>query len=197
MPMKRIVPIILLMAFAGFFTSCKTTHPNEKLIVGEWKPVKVEKYFTEEEQEQLNNMQTGNTKTKPVSPDPNTSTGNASGGNTTTGANVQPREGDQQQGRDLSNELQRLIRAESRANIIIYPDKTAAKFYRGRTVKATWKLRRNGTVFVAKDLKDKKKYRIDILSISDNTMEVVENLPVGGIKILYKKAASAEMDEYK
>ena len=78
--------------------------------------------------------------------------------------------------------------------MVVYPDYTAAKFYRERTVKATWKLKGNGTVLKVKDVEKKERYRIDILEVNDHKLVIVENLPIGGIKITYKKVGDSELD---
>ncbi len=188
----------------GFFvviaigiTSCATTHPNEKLIVGNWKPVKAEQYFTEEELEEIEKIQSQSTQQRQASgtEKSQTTTGGATATTPTSATQTRGKEGNIGGGQNIQADLNRLIQAEGRAQMVIYPDHSAAKFYRGRTVKATWKLRGNGTVLVAKDLEKKDKYRIDILEISDSKMVVVENLPIGGIKITYKKVAESYRDE--
>lgn len=192
--MKTFTHIILLMGIIALFSSCATTHhPNEALIVGEWSPVRAEKYFTEEEEAQLKSMQSNSQGNASVKNDPKSPPAGPASSASPAGSSAQGevREGTQ----NIDAALDRLIRAESRANIIIYPDKTAVKFYRERIVKATWKLRRNGTVFVARDLQNKEKYRIDILEVNETQMVVVENLPVGGIRITYTKGNTERIDQ--
>lgn len=197
--MRKWIHLGLLVAMAAVYSSCATTHPNEALIVGEWKPVHVEKYFTPEEEEQLKKAQSQTTGTRPTTEGekPAATAGNTSAQTPSQNPSGQSRGGDQAGGRNQADELNKLIQAESRANIVIYPDHTAAKFYRARTVKATWKLKGQGTVLVAKDLEKKDKYRIDILEVDASKMVVVENLPIGGIKITYQKTNEAQSDEVK
>lgn len=200
MKIKQWIHLGLIVVIAFFYSSCATTHPNEALIVGEWKPIKVEKYFTPEEEEQLKKAQSQSTGVRP-SPEgekPASSTGNAS-----TPAAPQPSFSDQGKGGDQTNrknpadELNRIMQAEARANLIIYADHAAAKFYRVRTIKATWKLKGQGTVLIAKDLKTKEKYRIDIIEVNGTNLTIVENLPVGGIKVTYQKTTESLSDEVK
>ena len=187
--MKTSIYSLLLIGFLALISSCATTHPNEALIVGEWKPVKVEKFFTDKEEEQLKNMQSNAPNNKRVTKDPNAATSPAA---SPAAPAVATKGGGTRQ--DVDAALDRVIRAESRAPLVIYPDKTVVKLYRDRVVKATWKLRRKGTVLIAKDLVNKGSYRIDILEINDNQLIVVENLPVGGIKIQYQKSDGTAID---
>ncbi|NQV02831.1 MAG: hypothetical protein HQ542_09305 [Bacteroidia bacterium] len=195
--MKQLIHLGLVAFVAVLFSSCATTHPNEKLIVGEWKPIKAEKYFTPEEEELLKKAQEQSTGTRPTTTGdkPAATTGGTSPTTSTPPPSDQGRGGDRAGGKNIGDELNRIIQAESRANIIIYPDKTAVKFYRARTVKATWKLKGKGTVLLAKDLEKKDKYRIDILEVDGGIMVVVENLPVGGIKVTYQKINEIQSDE--
>ena len=196
MKMKQWVYLGLVMIVAVLYSSCVTTHPNEKLIVGEWKPVKAEKYFTPEEEEQLKKAQSQSPGIRPTTSGekPAATIGGSSPTTPTPPPPDQGRGGGRSGGKNLADELNRLIQAEGRTNIVIYPDKTAVKFYRLRTIKATWKLKGNGTVLVAKDLEKKDRYRIDILEVSGNKLVVVENLPVGGIKITYQKVNEIQED---
>jgi hypothetical protein len=199
MKMKQLIHLGFVVIIALLYSSCATTHPNEALIVGEWKPIAVEKYFTPEEEEQLKNAQSQTTGTRPspAGDKPNGSTGTSVSTGTPPSPDQSRGGDDRQGGKNPADELNRLIQAESRANIVIYPDHSAAKFYRARTVKATWKLKGKGTVLLAKDLEKKDKYRIDILEINENTMVVVENLPIGGIKVTYQKISEVQSDEAK
>ncbi|MBE0647874.1 MAG: hypothetical protein IH596_08825 [Bacteroidales bacterium] len=200
MKMKQWIHLGLFVVIALFYSSCATTHPNEALIVGEWKPIKAEKYFTPEEEELLKKAQEQSTATRPTTEGdkPAASTGSTAPSTASLPSGTDPgRGGDRAGGKNPADELNRLIQAETRTNIVIYPDHTAAKFYRSRTVKATWKLKGKGTVLIAKDLEKKEKYRIDILEVDGSKMVVVENLPVGGIKITYQKINEAQSDEAK
>ena len=165
--------ILIAGAFLGlvvFLFSCATTHPNEQILAGEWKPVKAEKCFTEAEEAQFQKALTTGTKTTPG----------------TTGKGSTPA-GNPPESKDIQTQLNRMIQVEGRTNISIYPDHTAVKFYQGRTVKARWKLRGKGKVLIAKDLVKNESYRIDIQEISQNELVVLEHLPIGGIKVTYTR----------
>jgi len=194
--MKNLVIFSILISFLILISSCATTHPNEALIVGAWKPVKVEKYFTDDELEALKKSQNTGTG-QAVKNDPKTpATGEGAattGGQPSTAPQARPGGS----GQNPEAALNGMMQAETRTNMVIYPDKTAAKFYRNRTVKASWKLKGNGTVLIARDLEKKDKYRIDILEVNPTSLVVVQNLPVGGIKITYEKTSEGEFDQVK
>jgi len=192
--MKNWILSALIIVMAVVLSSCATTHPNEKLIVGAWKPEKAEKYFTEEEEKAMKNIQSQPAGSKPaVKPAPSSPSGSTG---TTTQVIPAPSEnrGGKRGDGDVVHQLNNLIRAESRTPMVVYPDYSAAKFYKNRTVKATWKLKGNGTVLKVKDIEKKERYRIDILEVSDYKLVIVENLPIGGIKITYKKVNESQID---
>lgn len=187
--MRLLHELFLLAGISSaiFFSSCATTHPNEKLLYGEWKPLKAEHYLTAEDIENARNKQNaGNPQNQPSNPKPGTS------------LDPKPGSSDLKSGKpgmvsgtdkpiDAMQVLKRMIEIEGQTNLIIYPDKTAVKFYPRNTVKATWKLKQKGTLLIAKDIQTKETYPIEILEISNDKIVVVETLPVGSIKILYQK----------
>jgi hypothetical protein len=65
-------------------------------------------------------------------------------------------------------------------------DKTAVKEYPGKTVHGTWKMKSNTRLQVVSKETDKK-LLMDIVKINDSIAVVKEPLPVGGIKITYRK----------
>jgi len=172
-----------VMGIVIFLSSCVTTHPNEKLLIGEWKPVKSEKCFTEAEEAQFQKAVASGSTTAQKSPKKEEKP---------AGSPTENPGGSTGEVKDLQTQLNRAIQVESRTPIVINPDKTAVKFYQARTVKATWKLRKKGTVIIAKDLVKKDKYRIDIQEIGENQLVLVEHMPIGGIKVTYTKVTNPE-----
>lgn len=163
-----------LMAMILVFGSCVTTHPNEKLLPGTWKPQKVEPWISPEMAEQMKAQQETQKdqpaaqKTEPVASDPakGKPTGNAS---------------------DQRNKIDRLIGLEQRATLRIEPNHTVAKAYPGKTLKATWKLKANGTLLLAKNIETKEKYKIDLVEISPTHFVAIQHVGEGGVKITYVK----------
>ena len=195
--------IFIALSIAGcivFLSSCVTTHPNEKLLIGEWKPVKVEKYFTPEEEAQLQKAQSQAAGVRPVpgGEKPAGTNANTPQANPVPAVSADPgRGGERSGGKNPEDELNKLIQVESRSNMKIYPDKTVEKFYRNKTIDATWKLKGQGTLLVLNVPEKGEKYRIDILQIEESNMVVVGNLPIGGIKITYEKVGDAVKEETK
>lgn len=198
MKMKQWVLPGFILVVAVFFSSCVTIHPNEKLIVGEWKPVKVEKFFTPEEEEQLKNAQSQSTGTRPPAEveKPAAATGNTSFSTTPPPPTPdQGRGGERAGGRNPEAELNKRMQVESRSNMMIFRDKTLEKFYREKTVEGTWKLKGKGSVLVIKVPERREIYRVDIIKIAEDSLVVVGTLPIGGIKITYEKIGDALRDE--
>lgn len=189
-----IFPVWVLLVVVLFSSCAAVIHPNEKLIIGEWKPVKVEKYFTPEEEELLKHAQVQSTGTRPVQPGEkpvSDAGGNPQAASPSTPPSDQSRNGDNTGGKNPEAELNNLIQAETRSNMKIFPDKTIEKSYRVKTLQGTWKMKGEGTVVVVKVPEKGEKYRIDILEIVEGRMVVVGNLPIGGIKIEYEKIGDA------
>jgi hypothetical protein len=166
MNFKRLLSFFILSSLVIFLYSCAATYPNEKLIVGDWKTIKVEKYEPPVKAPKPSN--------KPA----DTTHKSHKKSSTATAVAPDPK---------LEHQLERMIQTEMRSSMTVYPNKNVAKFYPGKTVKATWKMKKKGTRIVAKELNSDKKMTLDILEINDNTATVVERLPFGDIKILYMK----------
>ena len=156
-----------LSAIAIFIiTSCAIApHPNEKIIVGTWKPVKVEKIVDSSALQAV--------------------TSNPSD---TTRKNPKPgRTADAGDGNKKEGTLDRLAQNEMRTTLEIFANKTAIKNYPGKPLHATWKLKSKGTRLVGKNVDNKMKFVIDILEIRNDEVIVMEHAPVGDIKIVYKR----------
>jgi hypothetical protein len=196
--------------------SCATTtHPNEQILVGNWRPEKVERIISPEEQQKIDAQKTEQSKQQVKTGTVETTTTQTQSGTTTklspngskSPVNV-PKSSQQgtttdQNGQKAGTEpartdaslnvtkqeagIEKLIRAEQRADLRITTDKYVVKNYPGNTVKATWKLKGKGTVLVAKNIKTKEKFKLDLLEVSPNRVVVQENLPNATLKITYVK----------
>jgi hypothetical protein len=167
MSIKRLFTLLSGFSLILFITSCAVTYPNEKLIVGDWKPVTAEKYV----------------------PPPRPSKSQATPGDTVKAAKKAARQASDAIAPDPKdeNQLKRMIQTELRSPISVYASKDVVKFYPGKNVKGTWKMKKKGTRIVAKELHGDKKLTMDILEITDNSATVVERLPFGDIKIVYSR----------
>lgn len=166
----RFLFLFLAAAAAFFMASCAvTSHPNEKLIVGKWRPVTVEK-VVDSSVLQAEATLKGDAGTQKSKTPGKTGAGGNRGG-------VDRREAN----------LDRLVKTEMRSNLEIFPDKTAIKSFPGEPIRATWKMKGKGTRIVAKNIENKMKFTIDILEISKERILVIEHAPVGDVKILYER----------
>jgi hypothetical protein len=219
MKMNKWLSPAMLIVIAYILSSCATTtHPNEQILVGNWKPEKVERIFSPEEQQKMEELkkqqatqtvQPGNTAGSAAQGQapakvkkgvtPNTNPVNVPKTNqqqtVTTNPNVKPVPVDKtaKSGNVAPNltkqeaGIENLIRAEQHADLRITADKCVVKNYPGTIIKASWKLKSNGTLFVAKNLKTKEKYKLDLLEVSPTRVVVQENLPDATLKITYVK----------
>jgi hypothetical protein len=173
---KNLFTIIAFSLLTALFTSCATTNPKEALIIGKWKPTNVEKIMPE----------------KTASADQGAAS-TAAAGNTSSGNNQsQAREGGKggNSGANYAKaeeQFNRLYRAEQKGTMEIYADHSAVKNFGGAMVKATWKMKPNGKKVIAKNVKTKEKYVLDILELSETQVVIQENLPIGALKITYVK----------
>ncbi len=142
-----------------------TSHPNEKIIVGTWRPVKVEKVVDSSALLAAQSASGGavKPKSKPGGP-----------------------AGEDNAGKREAT-LDRLVQSEMRATMEIFANKTAVKNFPGNPLQATWKMKGRGTRIVAKGVENKRKFVIDILDITKERIEVIEHTPVGDIKIIYER----------
>ena len=180
--MKITRPFFLttLVALLIVANSCKVTHPNEKLLIGKWTPVTVEKYSDELSQKAA--PASGTTKSTAAEPSrskPQTDT--ASSRN-------QRAVGDGSPDANAENMYNRQIATEQRTSLEIYTEKkTVVKQYPGKTIKGTWKMKKKGTQVTAKDNVTGKKLTLDLQKINDTSAVVIERFPFGDIRITYKK----------
>jgi hypothetical protein len=211
---KWLSPLSLLM-ISLLFSSCATTmHPNEQILVGNWKPEKVERIYTPEERQKMEELkkqqasqpvQTGTTASgtegqKPAKTKqgvtPNTNPVNVPKNTQQQGGTAQNTQQGNQEARTGNANLNvtkqeaginNLIRAEQHADLRITADKFVVKNYPGKTIKATWKLNRKGNVMTAKNLETKEKFKLDLLEVTPTRVVVQENLPNATLQITYLK----------
>lgn len=173
--MRKILTVTLvLVPFVLLFSSCATTHPNEQLIMGKWNTVSVEKILPEKQQ--AAEPQTGPGGTA-ITNDTGAKTGKGGGKSGSSG----------EAGARAEEQFNRLYRAEQKATLEIFPNKTAVKDYHGTLVKATWKMKPSGKKIVAKSIKTKERIVLEIEELTDTKAVVIEKLPVGALKITYAK----------
>ena len=181
MNMKRLLTLFFAFTFAFLIISCATFQPNQKRLVGTWKAVSVEKY-------NIPNLKTATQNTPQVVPD--RKTGTNTGTNTTTATTIVVDTNASSQVPEKSRAekvLARMIENEKTSTLTINADKTALKESPGKTVHATWKLKKKGTQLLIATKETGKKMTVEIQKITDTSAVVLETLPIGGLKVTYHK----------
>jgi hypothetical protein len=133
-------------------------YPNEKWIVGKWKPVKVEKVASVKEGKQIVTKDT--IISRPV-------IGNIDAPGI--------------------NKVDKLMMMEQKTMLEITGDRTAMKDYHGTIIKATFKLKKGGTKIVARNIKTKERYVFNIVEATDSKLVLIEKTQGGLLKITYVK----------
>ena len=164
---------ILFFYFPGLFltmlvASCATIYPNEKLLIGKWNPVHAEEYV-KPVAGKTGSMNAPKQPVKSNAPEQN---------------NLSPSTGTESRAND---KMIHMIQTELRSPFVVYANKTAEKNFPGKTVNANWKMKKKGTRVIAKNPETSKQLKIDILSISDSTLEVIEYSDAGNLKVKYIK----------
>jgi hypothetical protein len=163
---NRILALCTLAVTLIVMTSCGiTSHPNERIIIGTWKPVSVEKVVDSAALKAAATL-SGNPEQK------------------------QPREGRPAGDGGVAKKeaaLDRLVQSEMRATMEIFANKTAVKNYPGKPMSATWKMKGKGTRIVAKGTENNVKFVIEILEINKERIVMLEHAPIGDIKIVYER----------
>ena len=163
--MKRLLTLFFASTVAFLISSCATNYPIQKRLIGTWKPEKVEKY----------NMSTPRTPATGTTGKIKSDAGKAN-------PTISPAEPSRAEG-----QIARLIETQLRSTLILNSDKTAITDYRGKTIHATWKLKKKGTQLIATGKETGKKMTFDILRVNDTSAVVVEHFPIGNLKITFKK----------
>ena len=163
--MKRLLTLLFTLTVALLISSCATFYPNQKKLIGTWKPEKVEKYNMPDLPTQAAaNQQKARPGEEGTTP-------------ATTPANPSRAE----------SQLARLIENEKRSMLTFNADKTALVDFHGKTIKGTWKLKKQGTRLLASSKETEQKLDLEILHVNDTSAVMIETLPFGSLKITYKK----------
>lgn len=170
--MKQLLTILNTAILAVLITSCATTSPNQKKLVGTWKPDKVEKYDLK------------NTQTETATREETRTGGEEPGRNAAEGRNSSQANAEQSR---AEIELNRAIETQRRSILTLNADNTLIQEYHGKKINGTWKLKKHGTRFLATSKESGKKMTFNIESVTDTSAVFTAELPVGGVKVSYKK----------
>ena len=163
---NRTLAISLFAIALLIVTSCAIVpHPNEKIIVGIWKPVKVEKVID-------------SSALKAVASKPADTAGRTQKSGKTQASGNGARKG---------ATIDRLVQSEMRASLEVFANKTAVKNYPGKPVHFTWKMKGKGTRLLTKNVETKMKFVIEIETISQDQIVILEHAQVGDVRIAYER----------
>jgi hypothetical protein len=166
MTLNKYLNLVGFLIAIGILASCAIApHPNEKIIVGTWRPVKAEKIVDSSALQAAATL-AGNSGQKQSKDGRPAGDGGASRKEAT---------------------LDRLVQSEMRATMEIFANHTAIKNFPGKPLHATWKMKGKGTRIVAKNVENKMKFTIEILEINKEQIVVIEHAPVGDVKITYER----------
>lgn len=160
-----------IFGLALLFSSCATNHEVEKLLVGKWNPVTIENLTPPPPQ--------------PAATSTSTSDSSDSGKVGSERDLKFPNTVDSKEGK-----IARVMFDEMRSPVMISitnNQKTFEKYYPGKTVKGSWKLKKNGKRITVKENESGRKLTIDIVSLTDSIAVVFEKLPFGEFKVKYAK----------
>jgi hypothetical protein len=170
--MKQFTTILFSAIIAVLITSCASISPNQKKLVGTWRPDKVEKF-------DLKNPQTAAAGTEEA-----TKAG-AEEATKTSEEETSPAAKAVESRADV--ELKRMIDTQRRSILTLNADKTLIQDYHGKKINGTWKLKKHGTRMLTTAKESGRKITFNVESVTDTTAVFTAELPVGGVKISYKK----------
>jgi hypothetical protein len=156
--MNRILALFTAIFITFFILSCASLSPNNKYLIGTWKVEKVERHNI-----------------------PNPPIQTAANGQTKASADAA------KQAAKTEERLERIIKTRLNSTLTINKDKTAVQESEDRTIHGTWKLKNKGKRILVTSKEPDRKITIDILRMNDTSAVFLENLPVGSLKVTYKK----------
>jgi len=155
---KSLLITLVLIAFTAVVAVGGKVYPNEKLLVGKWRPIKVEQVMPEHSGKQ--EMKKDTAATRP-----------SAGQSALSG----------------DDRLDKMMKAELKTMLEITGDRTAMKDYHGNKIKTTFKLKKGGTRIVARNIKTKEKYILNIVEVTDTQLVLIEKVQGAQLKITYVK----------
>jgi hypothetical protein len=172
MKIKHLSAFSMMIVIAFIASSCSVNHEIEKKLVGKWNPVNAE------------NLTAASSVPEPtevkVKVDTSTEEGVRKESEVTVAA--QRSEKGQKLDRILANEMRSQLKVS-----IENDQRLVEKYYPGKTIKGTWKLKKQGKRIAVKIPDTGRKLTLDIVSITDSTFTVFEKMDLGQVKISYIK----------
>lgn len=186
---KYLSTTLILVVFTTFMASAGKLTSKEQLLVGKWKPVNVERVDIPQGAagQTAGNKAVGKKIPGTPAPEGQAKENTQSGQPAQTGKVAADKGGKGTSGRSEGDKLERFIRGEERAPLTIFADHTAMKEYHKNIIKASWKMKANGKKIVVRNIKNKEKYTMKVLELTETQLVIIEKLPVGSLKITYTR----------
>lgn len=172
MKIKQYSAISMLLVLSFVISSCAINHEVEKKLLGKWKPVSAE------------NLTPQSAPTEPTQTKVKVDTSTEEGVRKETEVTVAAQRSEKGQ------KFDRMMATEMNSPVKLYIEnnkRLVEKYFSGKTVKGTWKLKKNGKRIAVKVTDTGRKVTWDIMSLTDSTVVVQEKLPFGELKIDYAK----------
>ncbi len=171
MKINHLSAFSMLLMLSLIISACATNHEVEKRLIGKWNPVTVENLTPQSAQ---------SPKTQTIKVDTSTSGDTPKVIELTLPANPDKK----------GAKIERAMANEMNSPVIISmtnDQKTVEKNFPGKTVKGSWKLKKNGKCILVKVEKTGKTFTLDIISLTDSTAVVLEKLSFAEFKVKYAK----------
>ncbi|MEI6898464.1 MAG: hypothetical protein WCL00_01195 [Bacteroidota bacterium] len=179
MRLFKLFSLIAFLSLLVFVNACKVTYPNEKLLIGKWTPVKVEKYIDA-------GIVAPSAGTPAKRPNASSASKPAMKGDSTSATGVAGSGKSQEE--LMQHQLSKMSTAMERTTLEVFKEKKMAVLYNPRTtIKGNWKLKKKGTQINVKELVSGRKFIIDIVKITDTTAEMINRYPFGDVKVFYHR----------
>jgi hypothetical protein len=171
MRMKKLFTLIAIVISVTIITSCATTQPREKFLVGTWIPLKVDSYVSP-------NQKVSAIPAKKVKVADTTTTEQLNTELTSAAANAEEKK---------AKQLEHFFATQMRTKIKVNSDKTCEIQAPGKSTNATWKLKNKGTILAIKETVSGKKRILELVQLNDTSALIIHRSPTGDFIGSYKK----------
>jgi hypothetical protein len=173
MKINRLFTLAYILIAVSIITSCSTTSPTEKLLVGTWKTIKAAAYEPNGKTPANSGIKvtdsTGAIKQQPATP-------------SSPEALAEQRKAQQ---------LERAISTQMRTTMTLKANKTAIVTIPGKSIDFKWKLNKKGNVLTLKNLETGKKGELKFVFVNDSAAMAVHSSKAGDMVIRYGKVKEA------
>jgi hypothetical protein len=171
MRMNKLFTLITIVISATIITSCATTQPREKLLVGTWIPLKVDSYVSPYQKVSA-------IPEKKVKVTDTTTTEQQNTELTSAAASAEEKK---------AKQLEHFFGTQIRTKIKVNADKTCEIQAPGKSTNATWKLKKKGTILAIKETVSGKKRILELVQLNDTSAMIIQRTKTGDFIARYRK----------